>query len=175
MNPRPHFPKIFAANVPCRCANSGTANCRTVAPGRRIRLEAGAANSRRARQAGWEQALWEGLFRALGYKHNAWPMQNLAGTRPLSLRAARKRRCFQVRLLGIGGLLPADLTRSQKSSDTYLRRVWDCWWCERDEFADILPAAGGLEISRPAPGQSSAAAAGARGALAGRPKSDFQN
>jgi hypothetical protein len=24
----------------------------------------------RARQAGWEQALWENLFRALGYKHN---------------------------------------------------------------------------------------------------------
>lgn len=24
----------------------------------------------RARQAGWEQTLWEGIFRALGYKHN---------------------------------------------------------------------------------------------------------
>ena len=24
----------------------------------------------RARNAGWEQALWENLFRALGYKHN---------------------------------------------------------------------------------------------------------
>ena len=31
----------------------------------------------RARQAGWEQALWEGLFRALGYKQNVWPMQRL--------------------------------------------------------------------------------------------------
>lgn len=29
----------------------------------------------RARQAGWEQTLWEGIFRALGYKHNVWPMQ----------------------------------------------------------------------------------------------------
>ena len=25
----------------------------------------------RARRLGWEQSLWEGLFRALGYKHNA--------------------------------------------------------------------------------------------------------
>ena len=49
---------------------------------------------------------------------------------------------FQARLLGISGLLPGELTRSQKSSDAYLRRVWDCWWRERDEFADcVLPRA----------------------------------
>jgi hypothetical protein len=39
-------------------------------------------------------------------------------------------------------LLPVELTRSQKSSYTYLRRVWDAWWRERDAFADfILPRA----------------------------------
>jgi hypothetical protein len=32
----------------------------------------------RARQAGWEQALWEGVFRALGYKQNVWAMQRVA-------------------------------------------------------------------------------------------------
>jgi hypothetical protein len=32
----------------------------------------------RAKQAGWEQSLWEGIFRALGYKQNIWPMQRLA-------------------------------------------------------------------------------------------------
>jgi hypothetical protein len=109
----------------------------------RVRLEARAAQfSARARQAGWEQALWEGLFRALGYKHNAWPMHNLAETRPLWSRDAETPFAFQARLLGVSGLLPAELTRSQKSSDTYLRRVWDCWWRERDAFADcILPRA----------------------------------
>ena len=35
----------------------------------------------RARQDGWEQALWEGLFRGLGYKHNVWPMQRLGELR----------------------------------------------------------------------------------------------
>jgi hypothetical protein len=109
----------------------------------RVRLEAKAAQfSARARHAGWEQALWEGLFRALGYKHNAWPMQNLAESRLLWSAGAKSPLAFQARLLGIGGLLPAELTRSQKSSDTYLRRVWDCWWREQDEFADhILPRA----------------------------------
>jgi len=36
------------------------------------RFQAKAARFRvRAQHAGWEQSLWEGLFRALGYKHNA--------------------------------------------------------------------------------------------------------
>ena len=109
----------------------------------RVRLESKAAQfSARARHAGWEQALWEGLFRALGYKHNAWPMQNLAESRPHWSSGAKSSFAFQARLLGVSGLLPAELTRSQKSSDTWLRRVWDCWWRERDEFADhILPRA----------------------------------
>jgi Protein of unknown function (DUF2851) len=109
----------------------------------RVRLEAKAAQfSARARHAGWEQSLWEGLFRALGYKHNAWPMQSLAEAKSLWARGANSAFEFQVRLLGASGLLPAELTRSQKSSDTYLRRVWDCWWRERDEFADCtLPRA----------------------------------
>jgi len=131
----------------------------------RVRLETKAAQfSARARHAGWEQALWEGLFRALGYKHNAWPMQSLAEQRTrflsglefklqlgappnklkLELQQHRSANTFvlQSRLLGISGLLPLELTRSQKSSDTYLCRVWDGWWRERDEFADcILPRA----------------------------------
>jgi hypothetical protein len=104
-----------------------------------VRLETKAAQfSARARHAGWEQSLWEGLFRALGYKHNAWPMQNLAETRLLWSHGAKSPFAFQARLLGISGLLPAELTRSQKSSDAYLRRVWDGWWRDRDEFAEII-------------------------------------
>ena len=105
----------------------------------RVRLENKAAHFRaRARSAGWEQALWEGLFRALGYKHNVWPMHNLAETASRWTRGANSTIEFQARLLGIGGLLPGELTRAQKSSDTYLRRIWDCWWRERDEFSDVI-------------------------------------
>jgi hypothetical protein len=36
-----------------------------------VRLHGKAAQfAARARESGWEQSLWEGLFRALGYKHN---------------------------------------------------------------------------------------------------------
>lgn len=96
----------------------------------------------RARQCGWEQTLWEALLRALGYKQNVWPMQRLGELRP---RLAAKK-IFplhgQARLLGVSGLLPDELTRAQKNTDDYLRRVWDYWWRERDEFRDCqLPRA----------------------------------
>ena len=107
----------------------------------RVRLEnkAGAILAR-AKITGWEQALWENLFRALGYKHNAWPMQALAESKSRwSARVATgESRAFEIQaqLLGVGGLLPYELTRSQKASDTFLRRTWDVWWRERDAFAD---------------------------------------
>jgi hypothetical protein len=95
-----------------------------------------------AKNSGWEQALWENLFRALGYKNNVWPMQNLAEAKAVRARGANSSFEFQARLLGVGGLLPDELTRSQKSADNYLRRAWDFWWRERDEFSDsILPRA----------------------------------
>jgi Protein of unknown function (DUF2851) len=113
----------------------------------RVRFEnKAAAILARARNSGWEQALWENLFRALGYKNNIWPMLNLAETKPQWSRGAPGARIagtafeIQARLLGVSGLLPDDLTRSQKSSDTFLRRAWDLWWRERDEFEScILP------------------------------------
>jgi hypothetical protein len=39
-------------------------------------------------------------------------------------------------LFGVGGLLPAELTRAQSGSDVYVRRVWDQWWREREQFSD---------------------------------------
>ena len=99
-----------------------------------------AAMLARAKNSGWEQALWENLFRALGYKNNAWPMQNLAETKSRWTRGTNSAFEIQARLLGVSGLLPDDLTRAQKSSDTFLRRAWDCWWRDRDEFEScILP------------------------------------
>jgi len=92
----------------------------------------------RARQVGWEQALWEGLFRALGYKQNVWPMQSLAELRLHWLSGPSTPLDCQARLFGIGGLLPAELSRSRTGADTYLRRIWDQWWRDREQFSDQL-------------------------------------
>jgi len=107
----------------------------------RVRFEAKAAQLQaRARHAGWEQALWEGLFRALGYKHNTWPMHCLAETRDRLTRGGQSPLTLQARLLGLSQLLPTEPPRAAAGARDYVRRVWDCWWRERDEFeAYLLP------------------------------------
>lgn len=106
-----------------------------------VRLQSKAAQFRvRAQQAGWEQSLWEGLFRALGYKHNVWPMQHLAEQRQRWQHKGDSTLALQSRLLGMSGLLPAEWKRTLPGTGVYLRRIWDTWWRERDEFSDcILP------------------------------------
>lgn len=96
----------------------------------------------RARSVGWEQALWEGLFRALGYKHNVWPMQTLAESRFRWSEGCAGAVQFQGRLLGLSGLLPAELSPPKSAAACYVRSVWDWWWRERETFADcVLPRA----------------------------------
>ena len=150
------LPKSFRG----RCSGSlqklnGTQLAELLTRAAHVRFQAKAAQFRTcARQSGWEQALWEGLFRALGYKHNVWPMQNLAESRLRWAGGAASVFALQARLLGIGGLLPMELSRlrpaacdsgvawraSKKSADDYVRKLWDVWWREREVFDDcILP------------------------------------
>jgi hypothetical protein len=109
----------------------------------RVRFQSKAAQfEARAKQAGWEQSLWEGLFRALGYKHNIWPMQRLGELRPRWVSQGGDPIGLQARLFGISGLLPTEPTQLRQGADRYFRRVWDQWWRERDEFSDcVLPNA----------------------------------
>jgi hypothetical protein len=87
----------------------------------------------RARHAGWEQALWEGIFRALGYKQNVWPMQRVAELLPELTAGAESARELQARLLGVSGFLPAADARP----DDYLRLLWEHWWRETDRFRAV--------------------------------------
>ncbi len=95
----------------------------------------------RARQLGWEGALWEGMFGALGYKRNVWPMKRLGSLLPELVKDVKAGNSFtlQARLLGIGGLLPTQAP-SGNAAD-YVRRVWDLWWREAESFSEArLPA-----------------------------------
>ena len=93
----------------------------------------------RARQAGWEQALWEGLFRALGYKNNIWPFQRLAELRPVLITGRSGPALqWQAWLFGLAGLLPATLDKGDSKSSEYLRDLWDVWWRDRDMFAEVV-------------------------------------
>lgn len=84
-----------------------------------------------SRQLGWEGALTEALFAALGYKHNAWPMRQLAaawammdGAPPTDLGGVH------ARLFGLAGFLESH----RESRDAYVRQLWDAWWREADRL-----------------------------------------
>lgn len=101
-----------------------------------------------ARQCGWEGALWQGLFAALGYKQNVWPMRAIAERLDRISAGGNSTNdvleLLQARLLGVSGLLPAEIPRTgcANAAGGYVRRVWDHWWREREEFADaVLPRA----------------------------------
>ncbi|MGA2557559.1 MAG: DUF2851 family protein [Verrucomicrobiota bacterium] len=103
----------------------------------RVRFERKARElEARAREAGWEQALWEGLFRALGYKQNIWPMQRVGELLPRLQGLAGSVPAWQARLLGVAGLLPADIPSAGPAE--YLRSLWDHWWRERESLSDVV-------------------------------------
>ncbi len=94
----------------------------------------------RARQSGWEQAFWEGTFRALGYKQNVWPMQRLAELMP-ALNVASERTnnpplFWQAWLLGISGLIPPQAENLKEVS--YISAIWDVWWRERQASSELI-------------------------------------
>lgn len=109
----------------------------------RCRLRAKASRfSARAREVGWEPACWEGLFEALGYKQNVWPMRRIAELRPHLLEGlvspSQDLLTLQARLLGVAGLLP--VADPPIPPNPYVRRLWDGWWREREAFAEfVLP------------------------------------
>lgn len=101
----------------------------------------------RARHAGWEGALWEGMMAGLGYRHNSWPMRRIAevacprrdAASSGPLPALQQPVGWEARLLGIAGLLN-DPGR-QCSSNRYARLLWDAWWHERHQWENhLLPA-----------------------------------
>lgn len=105
----------------------------------RLAVKAAALRAR-ARDAGWEQALWEALFRALGYKHNAWPMLRLTEVRAVVAEAVAAQGggplVTEAVWLGVAGLLPTGT-----AGNAALRERWDVWWRARDALAAVtLPA-----------------------------------
>ncbi len=89
----------------------------------------------RARDTGWEQALWEFLLAALGYRNNVWPMRRLAELVPWPGEVV-SRNATEARLLGLGRLLPDERSSSTQPMQPHARTLWDHWWREADALAD---------------------------------------
>ncbi|NOY82246.1 MAG: DUF2851 family protein [Kiritimatiellaeota bacterium] len=79
---------------------------------------------------GFEQALYENLFEALGYKSNRAPFRELARATPLSdLEKLPSGPHFEACLFGSAGLLPdPTAVRVHGELAGRARRLWDLWW-----------------------------------------------
>lgn len=104
----------------------------------------------RARQRGWEQALWEELLGALGYKHNTWAMRRVAELAPIESAMKLSARDAEARYLGVANLLPGEIAVTKTEADRHARVLWDHWWRQADglepvpkqvwKFAGLRPA-----------------------------------
>lgn len=96
----------------------------------------------RIEELGLEQAAYEEIMTALGYKHNKAPFRRLAGLAPVEqVRAVADgdaRVAFAV-LCGVAGLLPVSLfSRWDEATRNQVRALWDAWWKFRERWADRL-------------------------------------
>lgn len=81
-----------------------------------------------------DQAVYQGIAEALGYRHNKLPMAVLAQRCPVRELLDADGREREARLFGAAGFLGADLAADSRSDETppYVRRLWDAWWRMRD-------------------------------------------
>jgi Protein of unknown function (DUF2851) len=90
---------------------------------------------------GRDEALFQEIAAALGYKENKLPLTLIA--QRLSLKTLRKDLDdAEAMLFGVAGFLETpDLAVYKKSAKNYVRELWDRWWPHRDELQRlILPA-----------------------------------
>src|SRR5438046_3510632 len=90
---------------------------------------------------GRDEALFQEVAAALGYKENKLPFTLIA--QRLGLKLLREKADdSEAMLFGVAGFLEApDLGVFGRSTREYVRVLWDCWWPHRDEAQRlILPA-----------------------------------
>ncbi len=122
----------------------------------------------RARQRGWEQALWEELLAALGYKHNSWPMRRVAELAPFSESGKGSAEMVEARFLGLGSLLPREIDGTKTEGDRHARKLWDHWWRQAEGLNPAPKSAWRFAGLRPANHPARRLALAARWAAEGR-------
>jgi Protein of unknown function (DUF2851) len=90
---------------------------------------------------GRDEALFQEIAGALGYKQNKLPFTLLAQRLPLKFLHERRDNA-EAMLFGLAGFLETpDLDVYKKSTREYVRQLWDPWWPHRDGLQRlILPA-----------------------------------
>jgi hypothetical protein len=104
-----------------------------------FRLQRKAERLRQRMEAhGRDEALYQAMADALGYKQNRLPFAILAQRLPIKF-LWQNRQDAEALLFGVSGFLDAPaLNEMRKSTRTYLRSLWDKWWKYRDRFARLI-------------------------------------
>jgi len=98
---------------------------------------------------GWDQALFQELAAALGYRRNQGAMMMLAQRLPLKLLASHPAGPEPL-LFGAAGFLEAQVyEQAPPESRAYLRELWEKWWKHRGEFCAVAPPQWCLAGTRP--------------------------
>jgi hypothetical protein len=145
------LPNAFSANIPLARPGRCQAPLKNLAEERvhsvlnaaaQFRLQQKATRIRKKIDThGRDEALFQEIAAALGYKENKLPFTLLAQRVPLRL-LREKSDDSEAMLFGLAGFLQtADLDVYKRSTREYVRRLWDRWWPHRDELQRlILPA-----------------------------------
>jgi hypothetical protein len=155
------LPETFSANIPLARPGRCQAPLKNLAEERvRSVLEA-AAQFRLQRKAarvrnkidnqGRDEALFQEIAAALGYKQNKLSFTLLAQRLPLRLLRENLDIC-EALLFGIAGFLDVpDLDAYRTSTRGYVRQLWDKWWLHRDALQRLVlsPKIWRLSSTRP--------------------------
>lgn len=142
------LPEAFSANVPLAHAGRCQAPLRNLPEERvhsvldaaaQFRLQKKAARLRaKINNHGADEALFQEIAAALGYKANKLPFTLIA--QRISLTTLRKNvDNSEAILFGLAGLMKApDLTAYKRSARNYVRELWDRWWPYREDFSRLI-------------------------------------
>jgi hypothetical protein len=140
--------ETFSLNVPLAHAGRCLAPLQGLPEDRVCNVLAGAAQFRLRKKGarlrskidnhGRDEALFQELAAALGYKENKLPFTLLAQRLPLKASRADAPGT-EAMLFGFAGFLEApDLAVYESSAKDYVRSLWDHWWPHRDEVQRLV-------------------------------------
>ncbi len=88
---------------------------------------------------GREQAIYQCLANALGYRNNQRPFTILAQRLPLRMMLKQSEAQREALLFGVSGFLEAvRYEDTEPETRLYLRAIWKQWWKQRAAYADWL-------------------------------------
>jgi hypothetical protein len=145
------LPESFSANVPLARPGRCQAPLKDLSEEQLYTILAAAAQFRLQRKAariknivdnhGRDEALYQEIAAALGYKGNKLAFTLLAQRLPLGFLRQQSGDA-EAMLLGVAGFLSApDLGIYPEATRTHVRKLWDRWWPHRDGMQRlVLPA-----------------------------------